>query len=132
MVLWGGVAFLAWYALQSARRALVGGGGMQVDDDDEPSRRAVLMAAVGFSLINPHFWLDMMVIGSIADNFGNARMAFAAGVVTASFVWLTAQGLGARLLAPLFTKPGTWRILDGTIAVILSVLALTLAIRGVN
>ena len=84
VVLWGGVTFLAWYAWQSARRALAGTGGMQVDDSDNSSRRAVLTAAVGFSLINPHFWLDMMVIGSIADNFGNARMAFAAGVVTAS------------------------------------------------
>ena len=132
VLLWGGVAFLTWYALQSARRAVIGGGGMGEADSDDGSRRAVLMAAVGFSLINPHFWLDMMVIGSIADNFGDSRMAFAAGVVTASGVWLTVQGLGARMLAPLFTKPSTWRILDGTIAVILSVLALTLAIRGVN
>ncbi|WP_305804645.1 LysE family transporter [Stenotrophomonas sp. YIM B06876] len=132
VLLWGGVAFLGWYALQSARRAMTGGGGMQVDDSAEPSRKAAMLAAAGFSIINPHFWLDMMVIGSIAENFGNARMAFAAGVVTASCVWLTAQGLGARLLAPLFTRPGTWRVLDGTIAVILSALALTLAIRGVN
>ncbi|MGA6149839.1 LysE/ArgO family amino acid transporter [Stenotrophomonas sp. NPDC077461] len=132
-VLWGGVAFLAWYAWQSARRALAGGGGgMDMDDGGDTSRRAVLMSAVGFSLINPHFWLDMMVIGSIAENFGTSRMAFAAGVVTASCLWLTAQGLGARLLAPLFTKPKTWRILDGTIAVILSILALTLAFRGMH
>ena len=131
-VLWTGVAFLAWYAMKSARRAIAGGGGMGEADSDDGSRRAVLMAAVGFSLINPHFWLDMMVIGSIAENFGNARMAFAAGVVTASCLWLTAQGLGARLLAPLFTKPGTWRVLDGTIAVILSILALMLAVRGVH
>ncbi|PZQ21487.1 MAG: lysine transporter LysE [Corynebacterium propinquum] len=131
-VLWTGVAFLAWYAMKSARRAIAGGGGMGEADSDDGSRRAVLMAAVGFSLINPHFWLDMMVIGSIAENFGNARMAFAAGVVTASCLWLTAQGLGARLLAPLFTKPSTWRVLDGTIAVILSILALMLAVRGVH
>ncbi|MGE8212917.1 MAG: LysE/ArgO family amino acid transporter, partial [Stenotrophomonas sp.] len=132
VLLWGGVAFLTWYALQSARRAVAGGGGMKLDDNGSQSLRTALMAAAGFSIINPHFWLDMMVIGSIADNFGDARMAFAAGVVTASGVWLTVQGLGARMLAPLFTKPSTWRILDGTIAVILSVLALTLAIRGVN
>ena len=132
VLLWGGVAFLVWYALQSARRAMVGGGGMQLDDSAGSSRRAAMMAAAGFSVVNPHFWLDMVVIGSIADNFGDARMAFAAGVVTASAMWLTAQGLGARLLTPLFDKPGTWRVLDGTIAVILSVLALTLALRGVG
>ncbi|MCL7713271.1 LysE/ArgO family amino acid transporter [Stenotrophomonas mori] len=131
-LLWGGIAFLGWYALQSARRAVAGGGGMHLDDSAESSRRAAMLAAAGFSVVNPHFWLDMVVVGSIADNFGHARTAFAAGVVTASALWLTAQGLGARLLAPLFDKPGTWRVLDGTIAVILSVLALTLALRGVG
>lgn len=130
VILWGGVAFLACYALQSARRAVVGGGGMGQAEAGDGSLRAVLMAAVGFSVINPHFWLDMVVIGSIAENFGDARMAFAAGVVTASCTWLTAQGLGARLLAPLFQKPGTWRVLDGVIAVLLSVLASGLAIKG--
>ena len=130
VLLWGGVAFLVWYALQSARRAMVGGGGMQLDDSAGSSRRAAMMAAAGFSVINPHFWLDMVVIGSIADNFGAARMSFAAGVVGASLLWLTLQGLGARALAPLFTRPRTWRVLDGSIAVILCVLALGLAFGG--
>lgn len=130
-ILWGGVAFLAWYALQSARRAVVGGGGLGQAGAGNGSLRAALMAAVGFSVVNPHFWLDMVVIGSIAESFGGERMAFAAGVVTASCMWLTAQGLGARLLAPLFQKPGTWRVLDGVIAVLLSALAIGLAVKGV-
>jgi L-lysine exporter family protein LysE/ArgO len=129
-LLWGGVAFLLWYALQSARRAIAGTGGLQVDETQGNSRKAMMLAAAGFSVINPHFWLDMVVIGSIADNFGAARMNFAAGVATASLIWLIAQGLGARALAPLFTKPRTWRVLDGSIAVILCVLALGLAIGG--
>lgn len=130
VLLWGGVAFLLWYALQSARRAIAGSSGLQADDTEGSSRKAMVLAAAGFSVINPHFWLDMVVIGSIADNFGAARMSFAAGVATASLIWLTAQGLGARALAPLFTKPRTWRVLDGSIAVILCVLALGLAIGG--
>lgn len=130
VLLWGGVAFLLWYALQSARRAIAGSSGLQADDTQGNSRKAMVMAAAGFSLINPHFWLDMVVIGSIADNFGAARMSFAAGVATASLIWLTAQGLGARAMAPLFTKPRTWRVLDGSIAVILCVLALGLALGG--
>ena len=46
-VLWTGVAFLAWYAMKSARRAIAGGGGMGEADSDDGSRRAVLMAAAG-------------------------------------------------------------------------------------
>lgn len=131
VLLWGGVAFLLWYAWQSARRAVAGGGGMQVDDGAGSSRRSVMLAAAGFSIVNPHFWLDMLVIGSIAENFGNARMSFAGGVVSASMLWLTVQGLGARALAPLFTRARTWQVLDGTIALILCVLALGLAMGGV-
>lgn len=130
VLLWAGVAFLLWYALQSARRAIAGTGGLQADATAADSRRAVMLAAAGFSVINPHFWLDMVLIGSIAETFGQSRMLFAAGVVSASLFWLTAQGLGARALAPLFTRPRTWRVLDGSIAAILCFLALGLAFGG--
>lgn len=129
-LLWGGVVFLLWYALQSARRAIAGNGGLQSDDTQGNSRKAMVLAAAGFSIVNPHFWLDMVLIGSIAETFGNASMVFAAGVACASLFWLLAQGLGARALAPLFTKPRTWRVLDGSIAVILCVLAVGLAWGG--
>lgn len=130
VLLWSGVVFLFWYALQSARRAIAGTGGLQADATEGNSRKAMVLAAAGFSIINPHFWLDMVLIGSIAETFGNASMVFAAGVVCASLFWLLAQGLGARALAPLFTKPKTWRVLDGSIAVILCLLALGLAFGG--
>ena len=56
-------------AAPDAARLVLGDGIPTIDVDGEP---------------NPHFWLDMMVIGSIAENFGTSRMAFAAGVVTGS------------------------------------------------
>ena len=46
-VLWTGVAFLAWYAMKSARRAIAGGGGMGEADSDDGSRRAVVGNSVG-------------------------------------------------------------------------------------
>lgn len=127
VLLWGGVAFLGWYALQSARRALSGGGGMQLDDDAEQSLRTALMAAAGFSIINPHFWLDMMVVGSIAQNFQEAKLGFAAGTLTASTLWLIVLGAGSRLFAPLFSNAKAWRILDGMIALVMAFMALRLA-----
>lgn len=131
VLLWAGVAFLLWYATQSAQRAWRGSGGLAEDTTEGSSRKAMMLAAAGFSIINPHFWLDMVLIGSIAETFGHASMVFAAGVACASLFWLVAQGLGARALAPLFKRPRTWRVLDGSIAVILCVLALGLAVNGV-
>lgn len=132
-LLWAGVAFLSVYALSSAKRAWAGGGSMASEESPNqsaPSRRALVLAAAGFSIVNPHFWLDMVLIGTLADNFGSARMVFAAGVVAASLTWLAAQGLGARALAPWFSKPMTWRVLDALIAVVMSALAIGLVVRG--
>jgi len=130
VILWFGVAFLLWYAFQSARRALGTGKGLADAEQAVPSRRAALLGAIGFSLLNPHFWLDMMVVGSLAHSFGDARDGFAAGAFTASLVWLGILGVGSRLFAPLFSSPRAWRVLDGGIAVIMACLAFGLAYKG--
>jgi len=122
-----GVAFLAWYALQSARRALRAGGGLQAAQRGIPSRGAALLGAIGFTLLNPHFWLDMVLVGTLAHSFGDTRMAFAGGALTASALWLAVLGIGARLCAPMLASPRAWRMLDGVIAVVMALLALRLA-----
>jgi len=122
-VLWCGVVFLSWYGIQSARRAWRPATGPRADQAAVSSRRAALLGAVGFTLLNPHFWLDMLVLGSIAHGFDDARFGFAAGALTASVLWLAALGLGSRLCAPLFRSPGAWRWLDGGIAAVMFLLA---------
>ncbi|AIT25871.1 LysE/ArgO family amino acid transporter [Bordetella holmesii] len=125
-ILWFGVAFLAWYGLQSARRAWRAGPLAQCRQA-VPSRRAALLGALAFSLLNPHFWLDMVVVGSLAHGFADARLAFAVGVLTASVLWLAILGLGARLFAPVFSDARAWRLLDALIAVVMLTLAYSLA-----
>ncbi len=125
-ILWFGVAFLAWYGLQSARRAWKGGS-LAHCREAVPSRGAALLGALGFSLLNPHFWLDMVVVGSLAHGFAEARPAFAVGVLTASVLWLAVLGVGSRLFAPFFSHARAWRVLDGVIAVVMLVLAASLA-----
>ena len=131
-ILWFGVAFLAWYGLQSARRALRAQGGLVAAQHVVPSRSAALLAAAGFTLLNPHFWLDIMVLGSLAHGFEDARLAFATGALTASVLWLIVLGVGSRLFAPYFSNPKAWRVLDGMIAVIMLALAFRLAYNGLS
>ena len=128
-VLWFGVAFLSWYALQSARRAWSANGGLAAAREAVPSRRACW--ARWASLLNPHFWLDMVVVGSLAHGFDDARMAFAAGALTASLLWLAVLSIGSRLFAPFFASASAWRVLDGIIAVIMAALAVSLALKGI-
>lgn len=54
------------------------------------------------------------------------RIVFVAGAVTASFAWFAALGYGARLLAPLFARPGAWRVLDGLVGATMLALAAAL------
>jgi len=131
-ILWFGVAFLIWYALQSARRAIRSQGGLVAAQHAVPSRSAALLAAAGFTLLNPHFWLDMMVLGSLAHGFDDARLAFASGALTASVLWLIVLGVGSRLFSPCFSNPQAWRVLDGIIAVVMIALALRLAYNGLS
>ena len=43
-----------------------------------------------------------------------------------SILWFTALGFGARLLRPVYSRPVSWRILDIGIAVIMTVIAVSL------
>jgi L-lysine exporter family protein LysE/ArgO len=131
-VVWFGVAFLTWYGVQCAWRAWRPAPGTRAEASAvSSSRRGALLAAIGFTLLNPHFWLDMVVLGSIAHGFASARFGFAAGALTASVLWLSVLGLGARLCAPLFRRPGAWRWLDGGIALTMFAIALHLAAGAV-
>jgi len=125
-VLWFGVAFLLCYGGQCARRAWRPGPALISARQAASSRRAAIAGACAFTLLNPHFWLDIVVLGSLAHGFQAARLAFASGAITASLVWLTALGAGARLLAPLLRSARAWRVLDGGIALIMLMMALRL------
>ncbi|MGR7027439.1 LysE/ArgO family amino acid transporter [Geodermatophilus sp. URMC 62] len=83
--------------------------------------------------LNPHVYLDTVVLlGSMASTYGEHRWQFAAGAGLGSVVWFTGLGYGARLLRPVFARPAAWRALDGVIAVVMTVLAVSLAVRGVS
>jgi L-lysine exporter family protein LysE/ArgO len=92
------------------------------------------MACLAFTFLNPHVYLDTVVlVGSLSAQYeGPARVAYASGAMTASFVWFFSLGYGARLLAPLFAKPAAWRVLDFVIGVVMAALALGLVIRFVQ
>ena len=93
--------------------------------------RSALAACLAFTYLNPHCWLDTVVLlGSIASQEPEgARAVFGAGAASASAVWFFALGYGARVLAPLFERPAAWRVLDGAIALVMWAIAAAL-LRG--
>jgi L-lysine exporter family protein LysE/ArgO len=129
----GGALFLACYGFLAFRRALKPGV-MQADNSRGLGLRAAVMTCLAFTFLNPHVYLDTVVLlGSLSAAYeGSARVAYGAGAVVASFVWFFALGYGARYLAPLFARPSAWRVLDAIIGVVMSLLALSLVVRFVK
>ena len=121
---YGGAMFLGGYGLLAARRAWVGGHAL-VAANAGSTLKAALAACFAFTFLNPHVYLDTVVLlGAVANHRPDpGRWVFGAGAVTASVLWFAALGFGARLLGPLFEKPSAWRVLDSLIALMMLTLA---------
>ena len=130
VVRWAGFAFLLVYGLLAARRAMRPRAlAAATDQDARMSLLAVIGTCLALTWLNPHVYLDTVILlGSVASTHGELRWAFAAGAVVASVLWFTALGVGARLLAPVFARPIAWRVLDGIIAAVMIVLAVSLVL----
>ena len=124
---YGGAAFLAVYGVLAAVRAWRGEH-LELGHQEGTTLGAALAACFAFTFLNPHVYLDTMVLlGAIANQRGESeRWVFGAGACLASLVWFTALGFGARLLAPWFETVLAWRVLDSIIAIVMLALAVTL------
>lgn len=123
---WGGAAFLLWYAAQALRRAL-GSQSLQHCATPLPrSRRAVLLAALAVTLLNPHVYLDtVLLIGSLGAQQA-VPGAYALGAASASLLWFLGLALGAAWLAPWLARPATWRLIDLAVAAMMLAVAVQL------
>ena len=125
---YGGAAFLIWYGAVNMRSAWRGGGALRPDAPKAQSLRSVLLTVLAFTWLNPHVYLDTVVlIGSISAQYDN-RLAFGLGAATASFVFFFALGYGARLLAPVFARPRAWQAFEIVIALVMWAIALKLLV----
>ena len=127
-----GAAFLLFYGARSFRSAYKPAG-LEMDTsgtggDHLPTLSKTLLTLLAFSLLNPHVYLDTIVLlGGIAGQYApRPRIVFALGAMTASFVWFFGLAYGAARLAPLFRKPAAWRILDALIGCTMWAIALSL------
>lgn len=128
VIRFGGAAFLIAYGLLAARRFFVQQS-LQADATDAgPSRRAVVLTVLALTWLNPHVYLDtVLLLGSVANSHGDeGRWAFGVGAVIASALWFALLGFGARFLGPLFARPIAWRVLDAAIAVTMVALGIRL------
>ena len=125
---YAGAAFLLWYGALSLRSAWRGTSTLHVGAGDHPGRVTTLATALAFTWLNPHVYLDTVVlIGSISAQYQD-RVAFGAGAVSASFVFFFGLGYAARLLAPVFENPRAWQGLDLGIGLVMWAIAAKLLV----
>ena len=132
MAKWGGAAFLLWYGLRSWRAVFVNSA-VQVAANQVPtSRRQALLSVLALSLLNPHVYLDTVVLlGAIGGGFAPAgRPSFAAGATCASVLWFSALGYGATALSRLFARPTAWKWIDGIAGTTMLALSVSVASSG--
>lgn len=122
----GGAAFLIWYGAQNALSAWRGGAALEAEGDNTLSLQRTLLTLLALTWLNPHVYLDTVVLlGSVSAQYDN-RLAFGGGAVMSSFVFFFGLGYGARMLSPVFARPRSWQVLDALIALTMWAIALKL------
>jgi L-lysine exporter family protein LysE/ArgO len=125
-----GAGVLLIYAVQAVRRAIRPAAlAVARPDGDERTRLgSVVVAALALTWLNPHVYLDTVVLlGSVSATYATPWL-FALGAATASIGWFAALGFGARLLAPVFARPGAWRVFDVCVALVMTGIAVKLLV----
>jgi len=128
---WGGAAFLGYYGLRSFK-AIFKPHSLHISASSiKPSLKATLMTILVTSFLNPHTYLDTVVLlGSIGAQFpGETRPFFGMGAMLISFLWFFGISYGARYLTPLFQHPLSWKLLDLGIGLIMWGIAIFLIVE---
>ncbi|MEG9303523.1 LysE/ArgO family amino acid transporter [Psychrobacter celer] len=118
-----GVVFLLGYGLQSLYASVRLSQALTVEGQVVSSLKKALLLCFGFTWLNPHVYLDTLVLVGMVSTGASSKVVFAAGAVSASFFFFFALGYGARLLKPLFTKPKAWNVLDALVGILMLYLA---------
>lgn len=130
----GGILFLLVYGAQAFARfrssAIAAMSQANASDELVMTRRQAILAALAFSWLNPHVWLDTAVLlGTASLAWGQPGNAvFGAGAATGSVIWFTGLGVCLLCLGPRLRQPGVWRALDALVALLMWGTALVLGL----
>ena len=123
------IAFLVVYGILRVKSAL-DPQAMSISKNGEDNLSTVVFTTLAFTWLNPHVYLDTLVLlGSASSRYdGPEREFFGIGAALASFIFFFSLGYGARLLSPLMENPKAWRYIDGGIAIVMFTIAFTIAL----
>lgn len=119
-----GSLFMIFYGLQCLLRAIKSAGA--IESDNKPrSFKMILFACCAFTFLNPHVYIDTLVIlgGFAANLLAEQRPWFVLGGVSASFIWFFSLALLGSKFAPILSSVKAQRIIDSLIGIMMLLLA---------
>ncbi len=126
VIRYAGAAYLTWFGISALRRAMKPSS-LQAASEGRGSLLAALFSIAALTYLNPHVYLDTVILlGGVANQFGDERWVFGLGAATASFVWFFSLGYFAKFLSRFVSSPKFWRVLDSFIAVVMFTIAVLL------
>ena len=128
---YGGAIFLFCYGCKAFIDAYRGEMEMKINDRHyAQSVTKVMLTLLAVSFLNPHTYLDtMVIIGSVGAHLANGQQIFfIIGATCASLVWFILLCYDARFLSPYFQKREVWRIFNIFIGLTMWVIALSLVL----
>lgn len=124
------IAFLLAYGVLSLKSAFKNKALENEKSQNVQSRKKTVLLLLGLSLLNPHVYLDTVILlGSIASQHpAEEQFYFALGAIVASFIWFFSISYGSRFFAPFLCHSVSWKIIDFFIALIMWGIALSLLV----
>ncbi len=123
-----GVGFLILYGFEKIRfseRNFV----FSADNALKFTLKTAILSAVTFSIVNPHAYLDgIVLIGGYSSKFPalESRLALGLGAAFFSLLWFLGLSIGASVLMPFFQNAKRMRFIMGSAGVVLILLSVRL------
>lgn len=130
----GGALFLFIYGFMALKRAMQPTHLSASRHKAIATIRGAILTTMALSLLNPHVYLDTVVLlGSIGGQLpANQALIFALGATTASFLWFLGLALGGKFVAPFLKEDKHWQRLDAFIGLTMWIIAASLIVGYIN
>lgn len=125
-----GCLFLAFYAVTSLKQAFISNEIVFEKDQHYESLKRIVLVALAFSFLNPHAWLDtVVIIGSVSSQYEKSveLAAFTFGACLVSFLWFFFLAFLAKKLRTALTSARTQKYLNLFIAALMASISFGLA-----
>ena len=123
---WAGIGLLLYLAFGSAMRAYKGSSALHISQTVATDWRKTAFTALAISLLNPHVYLDtVLLLGGVGALQPNPTL-FAFGACVGSIVWFVSLVSFSPKLKRLLSSTFRWRVFDTVISILLCTVAFQL------